>query len=79
MAHGRIRFTRQCTQDGLCGRLSVVTEGRWVADRQEIGRIENGSRYVTTLELAALARVLDVTIAWIMEVDGADARSEITR
>lgn len=70
------RMEIKLTQDGLCGRLAAVTRGGWIADRQEIGRIENGSRYVTTLELEALARALDVTAAWIMAGDDAEFRPE---
>ena len=65
------RMEIKLTQDGLCGRLAAVTQGGWIADRQEIGRIENGSRYVTTLELEALAQALDVTVEWIMAGDDA--------
>ena len=72
----RRRMGLRLSQDGLCGRLATVTDGGWIADRREIGRIENGSRYVTTLELEALARALDVTVAWVMAGDEADARPE---
>lgn len=68
----RCRLRRQeinLKQDALCGRLAMVTEGDWIADRREIGRIENGSRYVTTLELEALARALDVRASWLLQED----------
>ncbi|MGI4790146.1 MAG: helix-turn-helix domain-containing protein [Janthinobacterium lividum] len=68
------RMEIKLTQDGLCGRLAAVTQGGWIADRQEIGRIENGTRYVTTLELEALTQALDVTAEWIMAGEDADFR-----
>jgi transcriptional regulator with XRE-family HTH domain len=73
----RRRMELRLSQDGLCAHLATVTDGGWIADRREIGRIENGSRYVTTLELEALARALNVTVAWIMAGEEADTRSDI--
>ncbi len=63
------RLELKMTQDALCGRLADITDGKWIADRQEIGRVENGSRYVTTLELDALARALEVGASWLLQGD----------
>ena len=65
----RLRQRRRAlkmTQDRLCGRLSDVTDGRWIADRQEIFRIEAGGRIVSDVELVALAHALECTPCWLL-------------
>ena len=56
---GRVRARRKAlklTQDALCARLALETQGAWNADRMEIYRIETGTRIVSDLEMLALAR-----------------------
>jgi len=74
---GRVRERRLAlglTQDGLCARLAVVTDGEmdavWIADDQEISKIENGNRSVHDLELLALARALDCNACWLLSGEG---------
>jgi transcriptional regulator with XRE-family HTH domain len=58
----RVYLTRtslKLTQDVLCAKLAVVTDGAWIADRRDIWRIEQGLRIVSDLELIALAKALD--------------------
>lgn len=66
---GRVKERRRAlkmTQEGLCARLAYVTGGAWVADRQEVVRIEAGGRIVSDVELVALARALDCGACWLL-------------
>ena len=48
---GRVRLRRRelkLTQDALCARLALETQGGWNADRMEIYRIETGTRLVSS-------------------------------
>ena len=60
------RATMQLTQDALCARLAVVTEGVWNADRRDIFRIEDGRRSVHDLEVVALAAALECSACWLL-------------
>jgi transcriptional regulator with XRE-family HTH domain len=60
------RKALKMTQDDLCARLSFVTEGRWIADRQEVVRIEAGGRIVSDVELIALAKALQCDACWLL-------------
>ena len=68
------RLALGLTQDALCARLALVTDGlmdaAWVADDQEISKIENGNRSATDLEIIALARALDCHACWLLLGDG---------
>jgi DNA-binding XRE family transcriptional regulator len=48
------------TQEDLAGRVAALSVG---LDRTAIYRIENGSRAVTDVELAALAKALHIRVA----------------
>src|SRR5579859_2983895 len=64
----RVRQRRsllKLTQDALCARLAVATDGGWNADRMEIYRIEAGTRIVSDLELLALAHSLECDPVWL--------------
>ena len=64
----RVRTRRKqlkLTQDAVCARLALETQGRWNADRMEIYRIEMGTRIVSDLEMLALARALECTPLWL--------------
>lgn len=54
------------TQDALCARIAQVTNGKWIPDRQEIYRIEDGRRIVSDLEILALATVLECSASWLL-------------
>ena len=54
------------TQDALCARLALATEGRWNADRMEIYRIETGQRIVSDLEILSLAQTLECRPSWLL-------------
>ena len=58
------------TQDALCARLATVTDGvmdaAWIADDQEISKIENGNRTATDFEILALAGALDCNACWLL-------------
>jgi hypothetical protein len=51
------------TQDALSGRLARL--GIQV-DRAAVAKIENNHRHVLDYELKALAKVLDVTVDWLL-------------
>src|SRR5579883_3281473 len=64
----RVRVRRShlaMTQDALCARLALTTEGVWNPDRMEIYRIESGIRIVSDLEVMALAQALECNPAWL--------------
>ena len=57
------------TQPQLCARIETITDGEWLVDRQDILRIENGSRIVGDLEIRCLAHVLEITACWLLRGD----------
>ncbi len=60
------------TQARLCARLADVTDAAWNVHRHEVVAIENGTRAVTTVELMALARALEVSSGWLLLGDSPD-------
>ena len=65
---GRVKEARHkhkppLTQDELSGRLSAVGVA---IDRAGISKIEVGLRSVLDFEVKALARVLGVSVAWLL-------------
>jgi hypothetical protein len=42
----------------------------WVADDQEVSKIENGNRTVNDLEIIALARALECRPCWLFLGEG---------
>ncbi len=65
------------TQDALCARLATVTDAlmdsMWIADDQEISKIENGTRTATDLEVIVLAQALECNPCWLLI--GRDAKT----
>ena len=64
---GRVRQARvKCvppvSQEDLAGRLATH---RVALDRSAISRIENGDRYLMDYEIAAIAKCLRVSVAWL--------------
>ena len=65
----RIRLARKqavpkITQGDLCARLQVLG---LPLERPAISKIETGYREVTDVEIVALAKALDVSVAWLFE------------
>lgn len=54
------------TQEALCARLALQTNGQWNPSPGDIYRIQTQSRIVSDLELVALAKVLDCDILWLL-------------
>lgn len=59
------RLKKHLSQSDLAARLQV--EGI-VIERDSISRIENGSRFVPDYELPFLAKVLGVSIEWLLGI-----------
>jgi transcriptional regulator with XRE-family HTH domain len=65
----RVRIRRKelkLTQETLCARLALLTEGRWNPSPGDIYRIQTQTRIVSDLELVALATVLDCDLLWLL-------------
>jgi transcriptional regulator with XRE-family HTH domain len=60
------RNSLRLTQDALCARLALNTDGAWNADRMEVYRIETGTRLVSDLEVLALAEALECSPVWLL-------------
>lgn len=60
----QIRTTKRLSQAALAARMQV--EGV-VIEREAISKIETGDRFVADYELAAFARVLNVSMQWLTE------------
>ena len=66
----RIREARQkkrLSQSDLAAQMQV--EGV-VIERDSISRIEIGTRFVPDYELPVLARILDVSVDWLLGLEG---------
>ena len=66
----RIRVARQkkrLSQSELAAQMQV--EGV-VIERDSISRIEIGTRFVPDYELPVLARILDVSVDWLLGLEG---------
>lgn len=59
------RLKKHLSQSDLAARLQV--EGI-VIERDSISRIENGSRFVPDYELPLFAKVLGVSVEWLLSV-----------
>lgn len=69
----RVRQQRErlgITRNDLCGRIADVTDGRWIPDFWEVGKIERQSRMVTDVELLALAQALSIEPCWLLVGNG---------
>lgn len=66
----RVREARQrlrLSQSDLAARMQV--EGI-VIERDSISRIEIGTRFIPDYELPVLAKVLHVSVAWLLDLPG---------
>jgi len=59
----RLKHKPLLTQDDLSGRLSAVGVA---IDRAGISKIEIGMRYVLDFEVKALAKVLGISVDWLL-------------
>lgn len=58
----RLKSSPAVSQDDLAGRLA----GQGIVmDRSAVSRIENQSRYAMDYEVAAIARALKISVAWL--------------
>ncbi len=60
------RVRKRMSQETLAAKLQL--EGI-IIERDSISRIEIGTRFVADYELAALAKVLGVSIPWLLELE----------
>lgn len=60
------RSVRRITQEELAARLQ--TKGI-ALERDSISRIENGSRFVADYEVIEIAKALDVSPLWLLELE----------
>lgn len=58
----RLKCSPPVSQEDLAGRLAARSI---TIDRSAVSRIENGTRYLMYYEIAAIARSLKVTAAWL--------------
>lgn len=61
------RVKKRITQEDLAARLQV--EGVTM-ERDCVSRIEIGTRFVADYELKVLARILGVSVDWLLDEDG---------
>ncbi|PZR70830.1 MAG: transcriptional regulator [Chthoniobacterales bacterium] len=66
VGEARKRFSPPLTQDALSGKLAAVGVQ---LDRAAVAKIENGHRRVYDYEVKALAKALNVKVAWLFGVD----------
>jgi hypothetical protein len=63
------RLEFKLAQDVVCARIATASKGRWSPDRQEVYKIEAGTRTVTDLELIVLSTVLGKSANWLLTGD----------
>jgi transcriptional regulator with XRE-family HTH domain len=72
LAGMRVKESRErmgWSQDTLCARIARVTEGVWNPQWRDIWRIEGGTRKISDLELLALAKALQCSAPWLLQLD----------
>lgn len=57
-----LRQQRKLTQDALCARLALITEGQWNPTIFDVYRIESGRRIVSDLELLGISLALECDV-----------------
>jgi len=58
----RIKCVPHVSQDDLAGRMAAAGI---ILDQTAVSRIENQTRYLMDYEVAAIARCLKVSVAWL--------------
>lgn len=58
------RCRHRMTQSDLAAKLQLAGI---IMERDSISRIENGTRFVADYELRELAKILKVSVAWLLE------------
>jgi hypothetical protein len=66
VAEARTRLRPPLTQDALSGRIAALGVQ---LDRAAVAKIENGHRRVYDFEVLALAKALNVKVAWLLGGD----------
>jgi transcriptional regulator with XRE-family HTH domain len=64
------RLKQGWSQDVLCARIALATEGEWNPEWRDIVRLETGIRTITDLELLALAQALGCKTTWLLQLNG---------
>lgn len=72
----RTQFQPKMTQASLAGKLQLAD---WDIDRAGVSKIEMGIRQVTDVELMTLARVLQVSPLWLLNVEAIQREATLTR
>ena len=60
------RISRSLRQEDLAAKLQVEDV---IIERDGISRIENGTRFVSDYELLTFAKVLGVSVNWLLGID----------
>lgn len=60
------RQKKRLSQTDLAARLQI---GGVILERDSVSRIESGTRFVADYELKAIAKALQVDVAWLLEED----------
>ncbi len=60
------RCRHRMTQSDLAAKLQLAGI---IMERDSISRIENGTRFVADYELRELAKILKVSVAWLLEAE----------
>ena len=63
----RLRCQPEVSQDDLAGRLAAKGI---LLDRSAISRIESQTRYLMDYEVAAIAKCLKISVAWLYGEEG---------
>ncbi|MGC4045050.1 MAG: helix-turn-helix transcriptional regulator [Armatimonas sp.] len=72
MVGARVREKRESlglTRDQLAARLAAETNGAWNPSVDETYNLEAKIRTVTDYELVILAKVLNTTVTWLMDLE----------
>lgn len=75
VAEARRKAKPKITQDQICARIADITAGKWTPVRQDIYKIENGTRLVSDLEMVALAAAAECEVNWLVFGDRAQERT----
>ena len=65
--YGRVREARELaglTQSQLAARIG--TQSGWIPSREDVNRVERGTRIVSDLECKVIATALDCDAAWLV-------------
>lgn len=69
VTEARLKAKPKITQDQMCARIADITRGRWTPIRQDIYKIEQGTRLISDLEMLALAAAVECEASWLLYGD----------